>query len=173
MSGIWRQKMNLDISSQDLQDFILMVLSLMKNMSTHHWRRRVMQIQKLGVKLMWGVRISVGEKTVWCPVYPVYCFDPDFWSHGGVIAPVWGTLHRTARSDCNRLFFLSTFVRPNSTINSNGLRSLVTWFLLLGLPPLWVLCFGGVFLCLDFGPFFFSSLLPLPCRVVFPLFICL
>jgi hypothetical protein len=35
MSGIWRQITNLDISSQDLQDFILTVLNLMKSMSTH------------------------------------------------------------------------------------------------------------------------------------------
>ncbi len=42
----------------------------------------------------------------------------------------------------------------------DGFRSWVSWFLLLRFP---IVCFVllGVIFCLDFGPFFFSSLVPL------------
>jgi hypothetical protein len=120
---------------------------------------------------------------------------------GDVTTPVWGTLHRTARSDCNRLFGLSTFVRrPNSvrigfcpanaewqsaafygnvdsarsarchkyslTINSNGFRSYVTWFLLLGLHC--GFCALGVFCCFWTLVLSFFLLFFFPCWECFP-----
>jgi hypothetical protein len=47
---------------------------------------------------------------------------------------------------------------------SDGFRSYVSWFLLLGLPIVHFVLLGVIF-CLDFGPFFF--LLLFPCQVFF------
>jgi len=52
MSEIWHQKMNLDISSQDLQDFILMVFEFNEEYEHTALKAQVRQIQQLGVKLV-------------------------------------------------------------------------------------------------------------------------
>jgi len=79
MSAIWRQINEFGHQFTRFAGFYSDSLEFNEENEHTALKAQVRQIQKTGGETRVRSQDQFRwKKTVWCPVYPVYCFDPDF-----------------------------------------------------------------------------------------------